>query len=378
MNRLIVSLVILIWTFLGLILFWLIGHVIGAVLSFVIASLIAYTLYPAVKFLQRFLPRILAILLVYVVGFGALCVLSYILVATAVTQLVALTQSLQASLASPGIASLDPLGEILNWLGISPVFVHTIESQLVGTIDGLINAAVPFLTNAVVLIINVVLVIAISVYAMLDGARAVNWLRSQTPISQRHRINFLVDTLERVVGHYIRGMLVLASLIATITAVTMAILGVPYVIFIFVLTFVLEFIPNIGIIITGMVCILLALTVSWTTAVLTLIAFIIIEVLEGDFLFPRIMGKTIGLNPIASLVAMIAFSELFGLAGAFFAPPAAGVIQALLVAFWVSWRHSHPAQFETEDAAQHEEKGEEKSKEIIPPASAQSGGDSGP
>ncbi len=72
MNRLIVSLVILIWTFLGLIFFWLIDHVIGAVLSFVIASLIAYMLYPVVKFLQRFLPRILAILLVV----AALIVLS--------------------------------------------------------------------------------------------------------------------------------------------------------------------------------------------------------------------------------------------------------------------------------------------------------------
>jgi predicted PurR-regulated permease PerM len=97
-----------------------------------------------------------------------------------------------------------------------------------------------------------------------------------------------------------------------------------------------------------MVCVLLALTQSWTTTVLTLIAIIIIEVLEGDVLFPRIMGKSVGLHPITSLVAMIAFSELFGLAGALFAPPAAGVIQALLVAFWMSWRDSHPAQFETE------------------------------
>ena len=53
------------------------------------------------------LPRGLAILLVYVGGFGALCVLSYMLVATAVTQLVTLTQSLQVSLASPGSTSQD-------------------------------------------------------------------------------------------------------------------------------------------------------------------------------------------------------------------------------------------------------------------------------
>ena len=213
MNRLIVSLVILIWTVLGLILFWLIGHVIGAVLSLAIAIVLAYILYPAVKFLQRFLPRPLAILLVYVVGFGALCVLSYILVATAVTELVALTQSLQASLASPGSTSQDPLGELFNRQEISPAFVHTIGNQLIGTLEGLINAVIPLVTNAVVLIINVILVIAISVYVLLDGGRAVNWLRSQPPIPQRGRINFLVDTLDRVVGHYLRGMLVLASII---------------------------------------------------------------------------------------------------------------------------------------------------------------------
>jgi predicted PurR-regulated permease PerM len=51
----------------------------------------------------------------------------------------------------------------------------------------------------------------------------------------------------------------------------------------------------------------------------------------------------VGLHPITSLVAMIAFAELFGLAGALFASPAAGVIQALLVAFWMSWRFNHPA-----------------------------------
>jgi predicted PurR-regulated permease PerM len=122
------------------------------------------------------------------------------LVATAVSQLVALTQSLQASLASPGSTSQDPLGELFTRLGISPAFVQTIGNQLVGTLEGLITAVVPLVGNAVVLIVNVILVIAISIYVLLDGARAVNWLRSQTPIPQRRRINFLVDTLAVVCG----------------------------------------------------------------------------------------------------------------------------------------------------------------------------------
>lgn len=77
-----------------------------------------------------------------------------------------------------------------------------------------------------------------------------------------------------------------------------------------------------------------------------LIYFVIVHVVEGDVLGPRVVGKAVGLHPVISLAALIAGAELFGIVGALFASPVAGVLQALLVAIWVEWRATHPKDFQ--------------------------------
>lgn len=116
------------------------------------------------------------------------------------------------------------------------------------------------------------------------------------------------------------------------------------------LAFVFAFVPVLGTFISGAACVLLALTRGWIWAVIVLAYFIGIHIFESDIVGPRIVGKAIGLHPIISLVALIAGAELFGIWGAIFASPVAGIIQAMLIAFWLEWRESHPEQFKKEPA----------------------------
>lgn len=74
--------------------------------------------------------------------------------------------------------------------------------------------------------------------------------------------------------------------------------------------------------------------------------FVVVHVIEGDVVGPRIVGKAIGLHPVISLAALIAGAELFGIWGALFASPVAGVLQALLIALWSEWRMAHPDVFQ--------------------------------
>ena len=165
---------------------------------------------------------------------------------------------------------------------------------------------------------------------------------------QQERVSFILDTLERVVGGYIRGQLLLAFLIGVLVGVGMGIIGVPYAVLLGVLAFVFAFVPVLGTFVSGAACVLLALTLGWPYALGVLIYFIIIHVLEGDIVGPRIVGKAIGLHPIVSLMALIAGAELFGIWGALFASPIAGILQALLVAFWIEWRNTHLELFQKE------------------------------
>src|SRR6266702_2272611 len=115
------------------------------------------------------------------------------------------------------------------------------------------------------------------------------------------------------------------------------------------ITFFLAFIPVIGGYVIAAVCILFALPEGW---IVTVVAATFITVLQGlvigPILGPRIVGKAVGLHPIVAIFAIIAGSELFGLLGALFAIPLAGVIQTILMAFWSSWRQIQPEQFPIE------------------------------
>jgi predicted PurR-regulated permease PerM len=90
---------------------------------------------------------------------------------------------------------------------------------------------------------------------------------------------------------------------------------------------------------------LLALTKGWILAVIVLVYFIIVHIIEGDIVGPRVVGRSVGLHPIVALAALIAGGELFGIWGALFASPIAGVLQAFLIAVWIEWKERHRREF---------------------------------
>src|SRR5947209_10020698 len=219
------------------------------------------------------------------------------------------------------------------------------RDQLAARLEGFAGSVVPLLTGLVGAVLDVILVAVISIYLLAGGSRVSDWLRRNMPDQQQGRMRFLLDTLQRVVGGYIRGQVLLCGLVGVLVGVGMQVIGVPFALLLGVLAFVLEFVPVLGTLVSGTICVLLALTKGWVIAVIVLVYFVVVHVLEGDVVGPRIVGKTIGLNPVVSLAALIAGAELFGIAGALLASPVAGVLQALLIAIWLEWRETHPNEF---------------------------------
>jgi predicted PurR-regulated permease PerM len=192
-----------------------------------------------------------------------------------------------------------------------------------------------------------VVTLIISIYFVANGPRVGLWLRSGLPINIRPRAVFILDTINRVIGGYIRGQLTLSTLIGVLVGASMYVLQIPYAILLGLLAFVLEFIPFLGVLISGATCVLIALTQGVGNALIVLVVFVVLHVIEGDVVGPRIVGSAIGLHPAISIIALIAGAELFGLWGALFASPIAGVAQAVTVTFWREWKNAHPEQFPT-------------------------------
>jgi predicted PurR-regulated permease PerM len=350
-----IPIAILAWITLVVVVLWGAGHVARSLLILTIAAFLAFALVPAVRFFERGLPRPLAILVVYLVVFTGIGMLLYLVISTAVQQIVELSKFAGNLLTPTGKEQLTPLENIVKSFGVPTAQIlqvrQDIVTQLGNLATGVAGSTIPVLQSIFNVLLDIILVAVLSVYLLLDGGRAMRWLRDNLPLQRREQGNFLLNTLERVIGGYIRGQLALSALIGVLVGVGMAIFQVPYAVLLGVMAFILEFIPVLGTLISGFICVLLALTKGWLIAVLVLGYFIIVHVIEGDVVGPRIVGKAVGLHPVVSIVALIAGAELFGLWGALFASPIAGVLQALLVDFWEQWRQRNPDQFPEEDIA---------------------------
>lgn len=343
------GLAIVAWLIIIYFIFTALGHVITALLLLVMGALLAYVLTPLVGLLARWLPRWLSIVLVYVALLALVGTLGYFVGSTVVSQLQGLSTALPGLLEAPGPQNHSPIYLFLHDLGIPDATLTTARNDILAWLQGaagnLAGQAVPIITGVAGTVLNIVLAVVISIYLVADGPRLVRWLRLGAPSSLRSRVHFTIYVLDRNVGGYVRGQGSLCVLVGVLVGGAMGVLHVPYALLLGVLAFILEFIPIIGVFISGALCVLVALSQGWVLALVVLAVFVVIHVIEGDIVGPRVIGHVLGLHPVIAIVALIAGADLFGFWGALFAAPVAGVIQAVVVALWAQWREEHPDQF---------------------------------
>jgi predicted PurR-regulated permease PerM len=356
-KRFFIALTILAWIIIAGIIVWGIGHITGTVVLLVIAALLSYIIFPLVKLLHRILPRPIAILIAFLLMLALLVFVLYFVVFVAIQQLVLLVNFIQSVIQHP--TSYSQFQFILDWLskaGISPTQFNVSTQQVLSYVESAINGVVPLISSIFGVFINGIILASLCVYFMTDGGRIIYWLRHKTPLKQRKQISSLLDMIEKSLGGYIRGQVILAVIVTAIISIGAMIIGVPYVILLAVIVFICEFIPIIGAYISGVIAILISLTMGWQTALIMVIFISIVNgVLEGQILAPRILGQSIGLHPIISITALLIGSQLFGVLGAVLAAPLAGILQAIITATWSTWRANHPDQFPDETPANQEQ-----------------------
>lgn len=370
-----IPIAILAWIALGLFTLWAASFVTRTILVVIVAALLAYAIAPAVRLLHRIMPRALAILIVYLVVLGGISMLLYFIINTTIQQVSALITNIEPILVPKGNQP-SQLIAFLTRFGITQEQVSGFGQQIINQANGFVGGVVPLLTSIFSAALDIIIVAVLSIYLLIDGSRIRNWIERHAPLEQRGRTEFILKTIERVVGGYIRGQLTLSLLIGILVGVGMTLFHVPYGVLLGVMAFVLEFIPVLGTLTSGAICVLIALSQGWLIALGVLIYFILVHIFEGDVVGPRIVGKAVGLHPAVSLVALIAGAELFGVWGAVLAAPLAGLIQAVLVAAWQNWRETHPEQFppiveevlegeESDAASPKQEKVEEEKEEVL-------------
>jgi len=287
-----------------------------------------------VDFIGRYIPRLLAALLVYAVVLAILGGLCYALIFSLIQQVNYFSQNL------PGYVQNLPTtyANTQQWL-IQQGIPHDTIDATINSITQQANALAASLANNLVsiifvvtdAIINVLLVVVLSFYLVLDGKRIRNSIVSIAPKRSMKHVLLFEDALNRVVGNYIRGQLTLAAIIGILAGLGCYMLGLNnFALIIGVLAFLFETIPMVGPALASIPAILISLLLPapFPRSYEILVYFIVIQMIESNILGPRIVGHAVGLHPVASILALIVGAQLFGAFGALLATP-------IVAAFWV-------------------------------------------
>jgi len=302
-------------------------QVLVIVIPFVVALLFTTALHPAARRLQRAgVPRTVSAMLVVALGLLLLAGLLALVVPPVASEATELSSQVEE-----GLRRL--MGEAGGLVGLSEGQTDRALDRATASLDsgslasGLLSGALIVAEVAAAIIFTVFL----TFFLVRDGDKMWTWLVSLAGPDRRPTAHEAGVRAWAALTAYFRGVAFVAFIDAVCIGAVLLVLGVPLAFPLIVLTFLAAFFPIIGAITAGAAAVLVALVSNGSTAALiVLVAIIVIQQLEGNVLYPLVVGRSLHLHPVAMLLVLGIGGVVAGLAGAFLAVPIAAVIGAVI------------------------------------------------
>lgn len=335
-----------------------------AIVTITLAFAFSYITSPIVRwFEKRRLTRALGVVVVFV-GFLLFLAVASVLLANLISQLTGFLNNLPA-LISP----------LLNWFGSLPGTLGRIElpqpvrdalNQASSSIETLLQGfaqtllrglqallaqggnLIGFFTGIVGGIFQLLTALTISIYLLYDLPKVGYTLFNTVPQPYQPLTRELADRADRAFGNYVRGQITVAALVGLTVAVGLSIV---YGIFqgfsqqtfsqafsLGFLAFIFNFIPYVGVIISSIPAILLALPLGWLAALGAGLALWLANQLEGNVYGPFIMRRAVSIHPVTGISAILIAGSLFGIVGALLAGPILAFLKILYTDYYLNSR----------------------------------------
>ncbi len=312
----------------------------GNMMAPVIASVvIAYILEGGVKRFERIkVPRLGAVIIVlglflmlcFALAFGILPLVSSQALQLA-SQIPSWVSDVQAALLQLPERYPDIISEaqVRSFMSTTAQFVTQLGQEIVVTVSA------SSVQGIISLIIYVILVPILVFFFLKDKTKLTAWFVSFLPVKD-HGLSVTVwQNLDRQMSNYIRGKFWEILIVGGVTYVTFSLFGLLYAELLSVIVGLSVLIPFVGAAVVTIPVVVVA-GVQWGISpefVYLVIAYLVIQILDGNVLVPLIFSEVVDLHPVAIVVSVIAFGGIWGVWGVFFAIPLATLVQAVLIAW---------------------------------------------
>jgi predicted PurR-regulated permease PerM len=314
--------------------FWLLYNLREVLFLFFVAIVIGTAIRPAVEWLhRRGVSRSGGIIIIYILIAGLLTgfvAMIFPLFADQATEISRNLPQYYTDFRGGLINSGNRLLQNIGWQ--IPSQLSLLTNRSANTEEVIDQVTQTFLYTNLVLkgILSTLAIFLLAYYWTQEGSLVLRALLRVFPAQRRKDTREFMQLAETKIGGYVRGQGILCIVIGLAAFTAYLLIGLPYVLVLAVFAGVMEMVPVFGPALGAIPALLVALSIDPGKALWVVVATMVIQMLENAVLVPRIMKNAMGVNPIMVLLSLIAFSSVFGFAGALLALPLAAIIQLLV------------------------------------------------
>ena len=310
---------------------WLIRDIIALIfVSFILAS----AFDPTVDIIQRFrIPRAVGIVVIYVVFFSVLTFVVVGISGPIATEVRNIAQELPKYYAEIN-ASLERFQS-------ANIFDGQRVSEIQGGLDQVIlnltrlasGNVLPVVSSIFGGLVSILLVLVITFYFSVHEGAVKKFLIWIVPKGREQESVAVMEKIQKKLGLWLRGQVLLSLIIFVVTYVGLKLLGVKYALVLALLAGFFEVIPYLGPILSAVPAVFLSLISPWGgifKAVLVTMLYIVIQQAENNIIVPKVMSRTIGLNPLIVIISILIGVKIAGVVGALMAVPLASAVTVYL------------------------------------------------
>lgn len=303
----------------------------------ILAGISYYLFNPIIDWLEKHKwKRGWAIALLYLVIIGLLILLFSFVILAVKDQIVSLFKSF------PGY--WDQITQKFDEFSRSSLFdqikdkLNTNMSDIMKTLStkgtSVINSAISSIGSIVGTVTEVVLAIVttplVLFYLLKDGKKLPDFLLKMLPVNGRAHTRQVLGEANHQISSYIRGQIIVSLCIGILLFIGYLIIGLPYALTLAIIAACTSIVPYLGPAIAITPAIIIAIVTSPWLLIKLIIVWCVVQLLEGKFISPQVMGKTLKVHPITILFVILVAGNLFGVLGVIFAVPGYAVLKVIV------------------------------------------------
>ncbi|ECL4453181.1 AI-2E family transporter, partial [Listeria monocytogenes] len=303
----------------------------------ILAGISYYLFNPIIDWLEKHKwKRGWAIALLYLVIIGLLILLFSFVIPAVKDQIVSLFKSF------PGY--WDQITQKFDEFSRSSLFdqlkdkLNTNMSDIMKTLStkgtSVINSTISSIGSIVGTVTEVVLAIVttplVLFYLLKDGKKLPDFLLKMLPVNGRAHTRQVLGEANHQISSYIRGQIIVSLCIGILLFIGYLIIGLPYALTLAIIAACTSIVPYLGPAIAITPAIIIAIVTSPWLLIKLIIVWCVVQLLEGKFISPQVMGKTLKVHPITILFVILVAGNLFGVLGVIFAVPGYAVLKVIV------------------------------------------------